>query len=817
METKNGIDRDLLQKIDELELSERLGRWKEAALGATHHICVDRAKLAMESWKETEGEDIEIRRAKLLKNILEGVPIAIHEFDLVAGRETEHLFGANPHIDISGDYVGGLYEDADITVGGPVVKGALSQQERDVLIECSQFFAGKTAADHMENLWSSVVGTWYNDLFEARGRHPSPTIGIVPGKNNRPMWERLFSTGLKGIVQEAGERLKGFVDRNEHSTDQFHFWRAASIVCQAVIDFSHRYANLARQMAGNEESPQRRQELEEIAGMCEWVPENPPRTFHEAIQFVVFVRIASKLEHTGDAGALGRVDQFLWPYFKKDLRDGRLTLEKAADLVGGLIAFYGTQCRMEALRHWEMDQASTQVSHITVGGMNRDGEDATNELTHLVIHMVGLLGLPEPHVTFRWHPRTPRWSLIKAIETNVKVKAAIPQFESDEHVIENWMERGVSLEEARDWYGLGCVIANVPSKMDYTGGAGMGSVNIALMLDLALHNGVASSTGKQIGLKTGDPRTFKTFDDLLEAFKKQHKFIFKRVLWLGFMGQKEEKNYLRLPFISCIADGCMEKGKDCVCMDSDNYAFNAEDRAIIDTADSLTAVKKLVFDGKRLTMEELLEALDTNFEGERGEEIRQLCLAAPKFGNDNDEADWMVRSIGSFSASVIRSERTPYDFPYGILRSGLGWHHLGGRGVGALPNGRKAGEPLNDASFSPMRGMDKGGPTTTLRSILKAGFKESVMTCLNQKFPGSIMQSPENREKLAILTDTFLRGGGQHIQYNLIDAQELRNAKEYPEGHRDLIVRVGGFSAYFVHLSPEVQDDIIARTEHELH
>lgn len=817
MATKNGIDNDLLQRIDELDLSERLRRWKEAALNAKHYICIDRARLAMESWKETEGEDLEVRRAKLLKKVLEGVPIAIHEFDLVVGRETEHLFGANPHIDISGDYIGGLNEGADITVGGPVVKGALSQQDRDILIESSQFFSGKTAADHMENLWSSLVGTWYDDLFEARGRHPSPKIGIIPGKNNRPMWEELFSTGLKGIIRESEEHLKDFLGEQEHSTDQYYFWRAAGIVCHAVIDFSHRYAELARQTAKSEKNSQRRQELEEIAKICEWVPENPPRTFHEAIQFAVFIRIASKLEHTGDAGALGRVDQFLWPYFEKDLQDGQLTLEKAADLIGGLIAFYGTQCRIEELRHWEMDQASTQVSHITVGGVDRNGDDATNELTHLVIHMVGLLGLPEPHVTFRWHPSTPRWSLLKAIETNAKVRAAIPQFESDEHVLENWMNRGVSLEEAREWYGLGCVIANVPSKLDYTGGGGMGSINMALILDLALHDGVAPSTGKQIGLKTGDPRTFETFEDLLEAFKKQHKFIFKRVLWLGFLGQKEEQKYVRLPFISCLAAGCMEKGKDCVCMDSENYAFNAEDRAIIDTADSLTAVKKLVFDQKRLSMEELLEALDSNFEGDRGEEIRQLCLSAPKFGNDNDEADWMVRSIGSFSASVIRSERTPYDFPYGILRSGLGWHHLGGKGVGALPNGRKAGDPLNDASFSPMRGMDKGGPTTTMRSVLKAGFKESVMTCFNQKFSGTIMQSPESREKLAALTDTFLRGGGQHVQYNLIDAQLLRDAKERPDMHRDLIVRVGGFSAFFVHLSPEVQDDIIARTEQELH
>lgn len=816
VKTKNyeKINEDLLRSIDGLQLSDRLSRWKKATLDAEPKICTERAKLAMESWKETEGEDIEIRRAKLLKKVLDGVPIAIHEFDLVVGRETEHLFGANPHIDVSGDYIGGLHEKADITVGGPVVKGALSQQERNVLIECSRFFAGKVAADHIEKTWRDVLGTWHDDLFEARGQEPSLRIAIVPGKNNRPMWEKLLATGLRGIIQEAEGNIQHFIETGRDDVDQLHFWRAVSIVCQAVVNLARRYAELAHRMAEEEKDAERRSEVEEIAKVCEWVPENPARTLHEAVQSVVFIRTACKLEHSGDTSAVGRLDQFLWPYFERDVKNGNLTLERAADLIGGLIAFLGTQTRVEEIRQYEMAQASTQVNQITVGGVNRDGEDATNELSYLILHMAGLLALPEPHITLRWHPDIPRRILLKAIETNVKVRGGIPQFESDQHVIEEWMGRGASLEEARDWYGLGCTVVNLPSKLDYTGGDGVGSVNVALILDLALHNGVAPVTGRRIGLETGDPRTFRTFEELLEAFKKQHRFILKRVLWLGLLAHRIHQKYMRLPFISSVAPGCMDKGKDCVCMDDpENLVCFVQDRAIIDTADSLTAVKKLVFDDRKLTMAELLEALDSNFEGERGDEIRQMCLGAPKFGNDIDEADWMVRAIGSFSASVIRSEENPYGFPYGIQRSGLAWHVLGGRGVGALPNGRKAAEPLNDGSFSPMRGMDRRGPTVTIRSVLKAGFKESSMTVLNQKFSGTIVQSPESQEKLAMLTDTFFRGGGQHIQYNLVDAQMLRDAKEHPEMYRDLVVRVGGFSAYFVHLSPEVQDDIIARTE----
>jgi formate C-acetyltransferase len=225
------------------------------------------------------------------------------------------------------------------------------------------------------------------------------------------------------------------------------------------------------------------------------------------------------------------------------------------------------------------------------------------------------------------------------------------------------------------------------------------------------------------------------------------------------------------------------------------------------------AIKKLVFDPKILTMGELMNALDSNFSGKRGEEIRQICLAAPKFGNDIDEVDLMVRDVGIFSAGVIMSYTNPFDVPCKISREGLSWHYFGGLGVGALPNGRKSKEPLNDGSISPMRGTDRLGPTGVIRSVLKAGFKESYASCLNQKFSGSVMQSPESREKLAVFTDTFFRNGGQHIQYNLVDKEELLDAKAHPEKHRDLVVRVGGFSAYFVMLSPEIQDDVIYRSE----
>ena len=353
----------------------------------------------------------------------------------------------------------------------------------------------------------------------------------------------------------------------------------------------------------------------------------------------------------------------------------------------------------------------------------------------------------------------------------------------------------------------------LPTRIDHNGSEGKGAINVAFILDLTLHRGVSQITGKKIGLDVGDPRDFKTFEDLYEAFKRQYRYVVNRVLWLGTVAQSVEPQHLRFPFNSSITGpGCMEKGQDILITDA-NHSYGISDRAIIDTADSLMAIKKLVFDEQKITMDELLNALVTNFMGEGGEEIRQMCLAAPKYGNDIEEVDLMVREVGEFSASVIRSYQNPYNVPCKISREGLSWHYFGGLGVGALPNGRKAKEPLNDGSLSPMRGMDKHGPTAVLRSALRAGFKESYASCLNQKFSSSLMRSPESREKLATLIETFFKNGGQHIQFNMVDTQELLDAKAHPEKHRDLVVRVGGFSAYFVMLSPEIQDDIIYRSE----
>ena len=805
-------EEEQLTHLDRVALSDRLSRLKEATFSAKRRISVDRARLAMESWMETEGEDIEVRRAKLFKKVVENVPIAIHDLDVIVGRETEHLVGTPMFPDEIGEGVPGLWDESD-NIGGMLFRGAVTRAEKDALREYCRFFAGKTAPDHVNAAWAAIAGTWPQDITDAKGRDPSPDSGYYQGITCQAMWDKLLAVGVRGLIDEAESGLERFRLMQETDISKFYFWQAAVIVCEAMIAYSRRYAALARSMAESEPDEARRDQLAEIADVCEWVPEHPARSFHDALQFVNLLVVGRGLEAMYPL-LLGRVDQYLWPYYERDVDEGRLTEEKAADLLANALILWGMKTVVPVgITQEETHQFSYAINSINVGGVDRDGHDVSNELSYLLLHMVGLLRLSSPTVLVNWNSQTPRWLLLKGLETNLKTKGGIPLFENSDHVVECFVNDGTPVEDARRWYGQGCVTPILPTAIDHNGAQGKGALNLALYLDLALHDGVSQITGKKVGVEVGDPRDFKTFDDVYSAFKKQYEYVVNRVMWLGTVAQGIEPQYLRFPFNSCITGpGCLKNGRDILITAAD-HSYGISDRAIVDTADSLTAIKTLVFDQKALSMDELMHALDTNFEGERGEEIRRMCLAAPKFGNDLDEADLTVRDVGAFSGSVIRAYKNPFDVPCKISREGLSWHYFGGLGVGALPNGRKAKEPLNDGSISPMRGADKLGPTGVMRSALKAGFKESYASCLNQKFSGTVMQSLESREKLATLTDTFFRNGGQHIQYNLVDRDELLDAKVNPENHRDLVVRVGGFSAYFVMLSPEIQDDVILRSE----
>lgn len=813
----NDINTELLGEIDAVTLSDRLLAWRRAVRAAPWKLYADREKYTVSSWRETEGEDIQLRRAKLVKNILDNIDIAILEYDVIAGRPTPGVIGACTSIDVCGDYIPDLWDNKDTINLTMNADAGIDAESLAILRESARLFMGKTAPEMTAKAWEAAYGSWAKDVTDAKLKDPTIDIGIFGQVTSVLMWDKILTKGLRSFIDEAQGRIRAFHARRDTDTSKLRFWQSAVIVLEAVINYARRYAALARDMARDEKNPARRAELLAMAEACDHVPEYPARSFHEALQAMAIVNVCKLLEHPMHNNAQwGRGDQYLYPFFKRDIDGGALTPARAGDLLAELIGRWGTQIFVTNESQRESHQVNFGINNVLLGGLNREGKDASNELSYLFLHMVGLLQLSSPTVGIRWNKETPDWLMRKAIETNLKTKGGIPLFQNDEVMIRHYTEDGIPYEEASEWCGLGCVYPCLPTRAEHYGAEGIAGYNLAGLLHLALHDGVAV-TGKRLGLPTGDPRNFKSFDELYGAFKAQHRYVTDRIFRLAAIAREEQPGHLRLPLLSVLSlQASMDLGRDVLIPHPDYAMFGISDRAVIDVADSLTAVKKLVFDDKKLTMAELMDALDTNFEGPRGEEIRQLCLQAPKFGNDIDEADLMAKDVSAFSAGVIKSwDNAPFR-NYMVAREGLAWHYYGGLGVGALPNGRKAYEPLNDGSASPMRGADTNGPTAVIRSVLKAGFDDSYAQVLNQKFSSALLWSHENREKLVMFTKAFLQAGGTHIQYNITDTEELKEAQIRPQEHRDLIVRIGGFSAYFVQLSPEIQDDVIKRSEQTL-
>jgi pyruvate-formate lyase len=811
------VNRELLGQIDGLTLHERNQRWRDALKASGWRLFADREKWTVASWRETEGEDIQIRRAKLLEKILANVEIRIHDYDLIAGRPTPAVIGCATAFDVCGDYIPDIWKDTGelrITMDANV---GIDGESIEILRESARLFRGKTAPEATYRAWETLVGSWARDAEDGKLKDPTLDTGIFGQTTSVLMWQKILTSGMKGFVAEARRHTEEFVAKRETDMDKLYFWQSAIIVCEAAIAYAHRYADLADRMADEETRPDRKAELLEIGCLCRRVPEHPATTLREALQSMAIVGVCKYLEHPmHNNPQWGRADQYLYPYFVRDLETCSTTLEDAASLLAELVGRWGTQTFVASESLKESHQINFGINNIMIGGIDRYGADGSNELSYLILHVVGLLQLSSPTVGLRWNRSTPQWLMEKAIRTNIVTKGGIPLFENDEVVLPHFVEDGIPMEEAAEWCGLGCVYPCLPSRAEHYGAEGVASFNMAAMLHLALHDGV-DVNGRRTGVQTGDPRDLGTFDDLYDALMTQHRFITHRTFWLAAVARKEQQKYMRQPFLSTTGiQASMDLGQDLLVPHPGYSMFGISDRAIIDVADSLIAVKKLVFDTVTLTMGDLLDALDHNFSGTRGEDIRQMCLSQPKYGNDIDEVDLLVAKISKDSYDIVRSyDNAPFR-PYIVAREGLAWHYLGGLGAGALPNGRKAFEPLNDGALSPMRGADRKGPTAVLRSAIKAGSRESFASVLNQKFTPTMVGSDESVEKLVAYTNAFMGGGGSHIQYNMVDTNELRDAKLHPENHRDLIVRIGGFSAYFTQLSSGVQDDVIDRNEHAL-
>ena len=789
-------------------LTDRVVKRKTACIKASPHICAERSRLVTQSWKETEGLPIVLRRAKLFQKIMEGITVSIWDDELIVGSQTRYLRGGASSIDFNPDAVVATLSAELLTTRGEVAEAIVTEEEKISLLEDAAYWKDKAPAHVLKKLVMERISEPISDYMEARIFSDVTFQSPCSGRNLD--YSKMMEKGINGIRQQITEAINKLDFSSWGQYQKYEFLQAGLICCDAVVYLAERYATLAHEMAAREKDETRRKELKRIAEVCKWVPANPPRNFYEAVQSHWFIHLALNLEAATVAETPGRMDQFLFPVYKKDIEEGRVTRQEAAELLGCLWVKYSEMESLMSVTEKQVGQAS-HFQDVTIGGVTKEGKDATNDLTFLILEVTRQMKINQPPVYLRCHQGTPEELLLKAIETNRDHGAGMPSFLNDAPALLKLTDRGVPLTDARNWIAGGCIAIIVPNGSNGDNGF---MFNKPKIFELTLFNGIDSISKKQLGLRTGDPRNFKSYDELYEAFLKQLKHKVNVVVKTWRLVQQARQDLYCLPFASMLLDDCIEKGK-CYQQGGLRYPWLGGDWADIghqNVADGLAAIKKLVFDDKKITMDELLNALEANFEGK--EKIRQMLLTAPKYGNDDDYADNIFNQV-TMDSMKIMAQPDLYGKPMYIIRGGASQHYWAGKTIGALPDGRKAWEPTADATLSPVQGMDTHGPTAVLLSATKINQMEYAMTTLlNMKIMPSMVKTKEGMRKLISLIKSYFDRGGWHIQFNMIDPEVLLDAKKHPEKHRELVVRVAGYSAYFVELSPKVQDEIIARTIH---
>ncbi|WP_066644390.1 glycyl radical protein [Christensenella timonensis] len=787
--------------------SRRIEALKKRFYEDKMYVDPQRALLVTQAYRETEGEPVIIRRAKTLSKILNNIDVVIMPYELVVGCQNgSSPRSANVFPEMATYWI---EEELDEFETRPQDKFIVTDETKEALRSIFPYWKGKTLHDHIKTHMPA-------DTYAQLNMENPAIFGWCAYQNGVGHicqdHERMIKTGFAELKKQVERQLLSLDLTQPENIEKENFLRAELIVCDAAIAFAKRYAARAREMAKQEKDEKRKKELEGIAEICEWVPEHPARTFHEAVQFVWFVELITQLETNGVSISPGSFDRYMYPYYKKDMDEGRETVDHVVDILG---CFWIKLSEMVIL--YDKQTASfianfSMGEHINLGGQLKNGMDATNEMSYLCLQAQMDVGLMQPNMSVRWHKNCKDEFLIEALRV-VREKNAIPQIINDEIFIPSILNRGVPLEEARCYSGVGCDEISIPGK---TAGLFTVPLSMAKLLELALNDGKCLITGVQMGPHSGDVSTFKSYEDILEAFRKQLEFYTAHAAVCLNSELLVHRKFMPVPFLSATVQGCIERGKDLHEGGTDyNWSSLMAMAGMANVGNSLAAIKQLVFEEKKLSLKEVMDACRVNFEGK--EEVRQMLLNAPKYGNDIDYVDMITAD----ALAMAYYEGQKYKDPRGgkLLRSiwptylTVTSHVQYGMHVGALPDGRLMKTSLND-SISPTQGSDYKGPTAAMNSVAK--IDQTVATggiIYNMKFSPDILKDEENLRQCAELIKAYFSKGGGQVQINVTSTQTLLDAQKAPEKHKDLMVRVTGYAALFVELSDDVQEDLITRTQ----
>lgn len=782
-------------------VTKRVKRLKESLLQTEPSFCSERLNFLAEAYQENEGKPPITIRAKVFQKFLRGMSLYIDENPIV-GSMSKYRVGLVPYPEYSCKWM-----QREVETNTALGKVSIKRQDQKLLAEAVDYWKSKCTTYLTNKLysWKYEREPSRNELHFAAGVWLDP-IGIPPGRVSVD-YGKVLSKGFNGVIAEAQEERNRLPIGNTETLNKKDFLEAVITACNAVIAFASRYADLTANMAQNEPDPARKKELEDICQICRWVPANPARTFREAIQSFWFTHLAVHMEINSDGISPGRFPQYIYPFYRNDLEAGRITREEAIELLELLFIKFTEVTKFWSQSLFQKDMGNL-LQNISLGGLTPDGKDATNEIDYLMIEAQRRVRMLQPTLSILYHNKLPDELLLRAAEL-VKTGLGMPAFFNADLNIQGLIYHGASLEDARNQCQIGCVERGFShSASPMLGGA----INMPKMLELALHDGKDPVTGKQLGPKTGNPENFTSFQELSDAIRKQFRYFITRYADYEFSGHAVNARHFPMPFVSALVDDCLEKGMEVSSGGARHYMLGFGPVGTIDLADSLAAIKKYVFEEKQLTMAEVLKALEADFEG--CQEIQQLLLNAPKYGNDDDYVDNIVRQWYTIFYDEHQKLR---DHLGGMIRPfaiSVSWHGPLGAKTSALPSGRKDKATLADGSVSASPGCDKNGPTALLKSASQAiDTVKYFSSLLNMKFHPSSLSTTAGLRKLIALIKTYIDLGGHHVQFNVVSTETLRDAQIHPENYKDLIVRVAGFSAYFIHLDPVIQNEIIRRTE----
>ncbi len=795
------------------DLTPRMEAFREAVLNKKPYICAQRAMLVTEAYERHKNQPPVMKRALMLKNILEKMSIYIEEETLIVGNQAASNKDAPIFPEYTLDFV---IDELD----------TFEKRDGDV------FYITEETKEKLR----SIAPFWENNNLRARGGALLPDEVSVfmetgffgmEGKLNSGDahlavdYRTVLETGLKGYedrVRKIRSELDLCVPEN---IDKNCFYKAVLIVIRAVRDFARRFALLAREKAQTAGGV-RREELLEIARICDKVPYEPARTFREAAQAVWFIQLILQIESNGHSLSYGRFDQYMYPYYRRDLENGNITPDQAVEVLTNLWIKTMTINKVRSQAHTLSSAGSPMYQNVTVGGQTRDKKDAVNELSFLVLRSVAQTRLPQPNLTVRYFKGMSKEFMDEAIEV-MKLGTGMPAFNSDEVIIPSFVEKGVKEEDAYDYSAIGCVETAVPGKWGYRC-TGMSYLNFPKVLLIAMNNGVDPTSGRRFATGYGDFRDFETYDQLRMAIEKTLRELTRMsVIVENAIDLAIERE---CPDILCSAltQDCIGRGKTLKEGGAVYDFISGLQVGIANMADSLAAIKKLVYEERKITQDQLMDALRDDFTSPENQKIRRMLMGdVPKYGNDDDYVDQLVVDIyRAYLDEIKKYPNTRYGRgPIGGIRYG-GTSSISanvGQGMGtmATPDGRRARQPLAEGC-SPAHTMDRSGPTAVFKSVSKLPTREITGgVLLNQKVTPQLLSREENKEKLEMIIRTFFdRLEGYHVQYNVVSKETLLDAQAHPEDHKDLIVRVAGYSAFFNVLSKATQDDIIGRTEQTL-